>query len=162
MMLTAALGCDLRFVRFKAFYLHLRTAFHISFSSSSFSVRMKLGAASHLICALNLTDKRNPKNVSSCNLIHMGRNAIRKSGANPSTAWSKAEELSVLVPSEQMFLRQNGRKNGLEVVCKSTHLLTSEASFSKRQTCSGRSAAASDSRCGLIGERLQISVCSPA
>lgn len=68
------------------------------------AVRMKLSAASHLICTLNLTDKRNPKNVSSCNLIHMGRHAIRKAGAKHPQQSQPTEAEAVCPPRVDTFL----------------------------------------------------------
>lgn len=86
-----------------SFYLHLKkkkVLFRPVLPPSPWrcaAVRMKLSAASHLICTLNLTDKRNPKNVSSRNLIHMGRHAIREAGAEPSRPVPSPQRLALFV-----------------------------------------------------------------
>lgn len=68
------------------------------------------------------------------------------------------EEPSVVCPlgtdvsALKTDIKKKKNKNGVEVVWKSTRFLASEASFS----CSRSSVAASDTRCGLVGERFAV------
>lgn len=91
--------------------------------------------------------------MSSCNLIRMGRNAIRRSGADPPRAWSDPERLATRT---RCFCSKSGGKTRFEP-CVNPRTLPpppQKASFSG--CAKTQRYAASDSRCGLLGERFAV------